>query len=98
MSKYQEALDEVKNTTYDEPYDLDGWTEYNTKIVFDDDDNNIKLLQELIDKHEKLREYLKEQSVHQGNQHSEFENGLAFGYECAMINILDYLDKENEDA
>lgn len=50
MNKYQEAIDEIKQTTIDEPYELDGWTEYNYKRVFYEDDENIQLLQELIDK------------------------------------------------
>ena len=57
MNKYQEALDEIKST---EKYDL--FDEYRDDIfekvkVFADDDENIKTLQELIDKHNDLKHW-----------------------------------------
>lgn len=79
MNKYQEALNCIV------AYDKDITHISNGK------EYHIDVLQELIDKYNKLVSYLKEQSVSKGNQYDEFANGCACGYENTMSEILDYI-------
>jgi triphosphoribosyl-dephospho-CoA synthetase len=93
MSKEQEALDYLKEKSAYEVYgNFEGITQKGVESV-----NN---LQELIDKHEKLREYLIEEfnkvlSMNYDNNLSLFANSVH--YRNGLQFALDYLNKGDTD-
>lgn len=79
MNKYQEALDKVKNSGY---YDFESDIDHPT---FEEDDKNIALLQELIDKHKPSRHYTKQQLIDELDK----VYTIAKGYEDDLIHYVD---------
>lgn len=85
-NKYQEALNKILEET-----------DYQDQPIFNYRNNeNTNLIQELITKHEKLREYLNEE-IERINEIKYTDLGDV-KYIKGLQFVLDYLDKENQDA